>query len=85
MSTADETQLLMRASEQRLAVVQRAFYEQVTTGMSMTWTGLRVVSSQRARKLRRRGEAVWFSGRTSTGRAVYAWFSTRIVNPWKRS
>lgn len=36
----------------------------------MIW---RYVHAQRARKLRRRGEVVWFDGFEPTGRAIYAW------------
>lgn len=35
---------------------------------------MRIVHSQRARKLRRRGEFLQRLGRTRTGRARYAWF-----------
>lgn len=43
-----------------------------------TWLGeMRIVHGQRARKLRRRRVPLMYLGRTSAGRAEYAWFVDR--------
>lgn len=39
--------------------------------------GWRIIHAARARKLRRRGEDVSYYGRTSTGKARYAWMPRR--------
>lgn len=39
--------------------------------------GVHYVHSQRARKLRRRGEDVRTFGNTSSGRAIFVWFPKR--------
>lgn len=81
MSTVVEIMLLAAGAEVRLDQVRRAYGDAVMFGRGMLVTSTREVSAARARTLKRRGEFVWYSRRTSTGRARYQWLCNRRVKP----
>ena len=80
MTTAQEVLAKMTASSK---VVDRLVKHHERVMMDLlrygtAWVVGARVGAQRARKLRRRGEQVFFVHRTSTGKAVYTWMLSLI-------
>ncbi len=82
MTTAKEIEILMQAAKPKNDAIARilagVMRDVVHHGMHIA-VG-RNVGATRARKLRRCGEDVRFSGRTKTGKARYRWM--RRVEPF---
>lgn len=82
MTTAQELELTAAEVRLRMEALSKAVETTLRDTMTYgTYVAIRrQVCARRARKLRKRGESVWYVGRTKTGKARYSWM--RRIAPW---
>lgn len=81
MSTAAELELIMVDAEARMAPLRRRLSRMADDLLVVAFG--REVCSRRARVLRRRGAAVCFARRTSTGKARFRWMPRISFTGWQ--
>jgi hypothetical protein len=85
MSTAEEILLMIRAAEPHMdkirAGLERQFGPMIET--IMVESSGHEVSAKRARKIRRRGDAIRFSRWTESGKCRYKWLP-RLQVAWQK-